>query len=90
MIDPAQQIEVFKKKSLLSAIENATILIVNQYESELLSKKLGISKKELASLAPSYIETRGERGCSVKTSEGVDRSQTTDWFIYFYGTHRSW
>jgi adenosine kinase len=73
IFDPAQQIEVFKKKSLLTAIENASILIVNGYESELLSKKLGISKYELASMTPIYIETHGERGCSIITSGGTVR-----------------
>jgi adenosine kinase len=73
IFDPAQQIEVFRKKRLLTAIENASILIVNEYESELLSKKLGILKEELSSMVPTYIETHGERGCSIKTSKGTER-----------------
>ncbi len=67
IFDPAQQIGNLSAEQLMTAIEGAEILIANDYEAELLSSKLGVSREKLATMVPNYIETHGERGASVKT-----------------------
>lgn len=69
--DPAQQMNNFKPEDLLRVIQNAFVLIVNEYEADLLSKKIGIAREGFADLSKNYIETHGARGCTIKSSEGM-------------------
>ncbi len=66
IFDPSQQIGMFENVDLLNTAKNAEVLIVNEYESRLLLKKLGIDKDELMRLSPTYIETRGEKAIFIK------------------------
>lgn len=68
--DPAQQIGNLKAEELEQGIGDATVLIVNDYEAELLTKKMGKSRRQLSAMVPNYIETHGENGSSVKTPAG--------------------
>jgi len=69
IFDPGQQIGVFEKEDLLIAIKSARVLILNQYEQKLMVKKLGISGAKLSKMVPFYIETHGEKGCSIITKD---------------------
>lgn len=66
IFDPGQQINIFSKADILKSVKNAEVLIANEYESNLLMKKLNCTPEEIAELARIYIETHGERGCIVK------------------------
>ena len=68
IFDPAQQIGNLSSEDLRTSIQNAAILVVNEYESELLMKKLKMSHYELTALTRIYIETQGEKGCFVQTT----------------------
>lgn len=69
--DPAQQMNNFKPEDLLRVIQNAFVLIVNEYEADLLSKKIGVPREGLAALSKNSIETHGARGCTIKSAEGM-------------------
>ncbi len=64
IFDPAQQIDNLAVADLKEAISGAEILVVNEYEAELLCKKMGIFLRELAGTSRNYIETMSEKGCS--------------------------
>jgi len=71
IFDPAQQLTSMSDLDLKDALSGATALIANEYEVELLSKMLGITKEQLPSLVPTFIETYGARGSSIISPEGV-------------------
>jgi adenosine kinase len=73
IFDPGQQIGNLSAEDLRTGIQGAEILIVNEYEARLVSKKLAISAEKLASMVPNYIETHGAEGCIVHTSKGTMR-----------------
>ncbi|MFA5829708.1 MAG: carbohydrate kinase family protein [Candidatus Gracilibacteria bacterium] len=70
IFDPAQQIGSLSPAQLLTAIGGAELLIANDYEAELLAKKLGITREKLSTMTPCYIETHGDRGASVRDYDG--------------------
>ena len=49
------------------------MLIVNDYEFEMIKNKTGLSDAELAALAGLLIITRGEKGSTIITDERHDR-----------------
>jgi adenosine kinase len=71
VFDPAQQISHIKIPDLIACIQNAAVLIVNEYESELLINRIGISRERLNEMVPVFIETHGPKGSSVKSPEGM-------------------
>jgi adenosine kinase len=46
------------------------MVIVNDYEFELLRQKTGLAEKEILDQAELLVITRGEEGCSVLTKQG--------------------
>jgi adenosine kinase len=56
--------------ALRDGITGATIVIVNDYELELLRQKTGLSERDILSVAQTLIVTRGEHGSSVITLDG--------------------
>ncbi len=71
IFDPSQQISNMTDAVLQVAIEGASVLIVNEYEADLLSKKFGVTREGLMKMVPTFIETHGERGSSVVSKEGT-------------------
>ncbi|MFC1747771.1 carbohydrate kinase family protein, partial [Pseudomonadota bacterium] len=69
IFDPGQVTPIFDLNELEKALQNASILIVNKYESELLSQRLSKSKEELKDMVPIYIETNGPNGIEVKEGD---------------------
>lgn len=71
IFDPSQQISNMENEVLLEAIKGAAILIVNEYEVDLLTKRFGVTREALQKMVPMLIETLGEKGSSVTTPEGT-------------------
>jgi len=68
--DPGQMINNFKSEELNDFVSKASMLIVNDYEANLVENKL---QKKLKNIINSVIITRGEHGCSIyKNDDHVD------------------
>ena len=59
--DPGQMIDIMNKDQLNEFVSNAVMLIVNDYEANLVEEKLGTQLKDILEL---WIITRGEKGVS--------------------------
>lgn len=70
IFDPGQQIPALGGEKLKDAIVGAEILIVNDYELEMVIKSTGMSKEEIVDNVSYLITTLGEKGSVVSTSEG--------------------
>jgi adenosine kinase len=70
IFDPGQQCARMEGDQLRDGITGATIVIVNDYELELLRQKTGMSEKDILVVAKTLIVTRGEQGSSVITAGG--------------------
>ncbi len=70
VFDPGQQCARMEGDQLRSGITGATIVIVNDYELELLRQKTGMSAEDILVVASTLIVTRGENGSSVITAAG--------------------
>jgi len=70
IFDPGQQCARMSGGELQDGVRGATIVIVNDYELELLKQKTGLSEVDLVAHARALIVTRGENGSSVMTSHG--------------------
>jgi adenosine kinase len=65
IFDPGQALPMLAADDLARCIEGARILIVNDYELELVLAKMGLSKTELLKLPKALITTLGEKGSEV-------------------------
>ena len=70
IFDPGQQCARMEGDQLRDGITGATIVIVNDYELELLRQKTGMSEKDILVVARTLIVTRGENGSSVISAGG--------------------
>jgi adenosine kinase len=70
IFDPGQQCARMEGDQLRDGITGATIVIVNDYELELLRQKTGMGEKDILVVARTLIVTRGEQGSSVITAGG--------------------
>jgi adenosine kinase len=78
IFDPGQQCARMSGDELKDGITGATIVIVNDYELELLRQKTGLSEKDILAVAKTLIVTRGENGSSVLTGgDSVDVAAVT-------------
>jgi adenosine kinase len=71
VFDPGQQCARMAGDELRSGITGAAIVIVNDYELELLRQKTGLSEADILMRSEVLIVTRGEHGSSVITRDGV-------------------
>jgi adenosine kinase len=69
IFDPGQQCARMSGDDLRDGITGATIVIVNDYELELLRQKTGLSEPEIVREARALIITRGEKGSTVVTGD---------------------
>jgi adenosine kinase len=69
IFDPGQSLPTWDTKKLIEAIEGCRILIVNDYELELIMNKTGLQKNALLELAGAIITTLGELGSKVSTRD---------------------
>jgi adenosine kinase len=65
IFDPGQSLPMWEAKELVRAIEGCKILIVNDYELNLIFCKTGLDKEALLGLAGTIITTLGELGSQV-------------------------
>jgi len=70
IFDPGQSLPMWNAKDLIRSIEGCRILIVNDYELDLILNKTGLSKKELLKLPKAIITTLGEHGSRISMPEG--------------------
>lgn len=63
--DPGQGLPMFNKAELHRFIEIADYIVVNDYESEMLSKNSGLSIEQIAQLVNALIVTRGSKGAQI-------------------------
>src|SRR5260221_4984488 len=67
IFDPGQQCARMSGDELRAGVVGATIVIVNDYELELLRQKTGLGEQDILGVAETLIVTRGENGSSVIT-----------------------
>jgi adenosine kinase len=70
IFDPGQQCARMSGEALREGLEDAAVVIVNEYEIELLRQKTGLGEVELLRHVGALIVTRGEQGSTVLTPGG--------------------
>jgi len=71
IFDPGQSLPMWDAKNLIRSIEGCRLLIVNDYELDLILNKTKLRKKELLGLAGAIITTLGDQGSQISTPTGV-------------------
>jgi adenosine kinase len=67
IFDPGQSLPMWDAEALVRVMEGCRILIVNDYELNLIVSKTGLKKEALLHLAGTIITTRGALGSQVST-----------------------
>jgi adenosine kinase len=67
LFDPGQGLPMFSGKELLHFIEMATYLAVNDYESQVIQDKTGLTLEQLAAKVKALIVTLGAQGSHIYT-----------------------
>jgi adenosine kinase len=67
IFDPGQQCARMSGDDLRQGIDGATVVIVNDYELELVRQKTGLGERDILTLARTLVITRGELGSTVVT-----------------------
>jgi adenosine kinase len=70
IFDPGQQCARMSGDELRNGVTGAAIVIVNDYELELLRQKTNLTEADILTLSQVLIVTRGEHGSSVITRNG--------------------
>lgn len=70
IFDPGQALPVLQAEWLTEAITDSSMLIVNDYEFDMIMNKTGLSKTSLLNLAGTTIITLGEHGSMLFTEDG--------------------
>ncbi|MFA5938615.1 MAG: carbohydrate kinase family protein [Sinimarinibacterium sp.] len=65
LFDPGQGLPMFNGDDLRAFVEQASYVAVNDYESELLMDRTGLSLKDLAARVDALIVTRGGKGSHI-------------------------
>ena len=65
MFDPGQALAMFGADELNVFIEQASYVVVNDYESELLCEKTGATLEQTAARADALVVTRGAKGADI-------------------------
>ncbi len=68
--DPGQQCARMDGPQLADGVKGAYMVIVNDYEFELLRQKTGMDEAQIVDETELLVVTRGEQGCSVLTKNG--------------------
>ena len=67
IFDPGQGLPMFDGPELLTFIEQATYVTLNDYESQLMQERTGLTEGEIAERVEALIVTRGGEGSAVYT-----------------------
>ena len=65
VFDPGQGLPMFNGSELLSFIDQATWVAVNDYEAEMLRERTGLALADIAAKVRGLVVTLGEAGCDV-------------------------
>lgn len=65
VFDPGQGLPMFGGEDLLSFVEQAAWVIVNDYEGGLLEERTGLTPEQIAARCRAYVVTRGSQGSTV-------------------------
>lgn len=68
IFDPGQGMPMFNGEELLHLVEQATWVTLNDYESELMLERTGLTLEQLASKVQALIITRGAQGSQIYTA----------------------
>jgi adenosine kinase len=69
--DPGQQCARMDGPALAMGVDGAFMVIVNDYELELLKQKTGFDEADILRRSRILVVTRGEKGSSILTPEGT-------------------
>jgi adenosine kinase len=67
--DPSQQIPRLAPAELIKGVEGAKIVIINDYEFEMLKKETGLSEADIQKMVETVIITQGEKGSLIRTGQ---------------------
>ena len=67
IFDPGQGMPMFSSEDLLAFVEQATYVCVNDYESQLLQERTGLTMEQIAEQVEAVIVTRGAEGSNIHT-----------------------
>ncbi len=73
--DPSQQIPRLAPADLIAGIKGARVLIVNDYEFEMIKKQTGLGQNDLQAMVSTIIVTQGEHGSLIYAAEVKDGRQ---------------
>jgi len=65
IFDPGQAIPALKKEEILELIAKSLGMIANEYEIEIICKKLSLNEKRLIAICKFMIKTTGKNGCEL-------------------------
>lgn len=68
LYDPSQQVARLTGEDLVAGLEGAFVLIVNDYEFNILSQKTGLSGEDLESRVPALVVTHGAEGSTISVA----------------------
>lgn len=68
--DPGQQCARSSADELRAGLVGATMLVVNDYEMELIRQKTGLGEAEILQRSEAVIVTRGEKGSTIQLRDG--------------------
>ncbi len=71
IFDPGQSLPMLQAEDLVKVITGSHILIVNDYEFNLIQDKIGLSREDLMSRAGATIITYGESGSKIFGKNGI-------------------
>ena len=74
--DPSQQIPRLTPEDIIEGIEGAKILMVNDYEYEMVKKQTGLTDEDIRAKVSTLIITKGEQGSYIWTKEQNEDSST--------------
>ena len=69
IFDPGQSLPAWNSQDLARSIQGSNILISNDYELELISRKTGLDRGKLLELAETIITTKGEDGSIIYSQD---------------------
>ncbi len=71
IFDPGQGMPMFSGAELITFIEQATYIAVNDYESQMLQDKTSLSLSEIASMVKALVITKGAKGSEIHTNNEI-------------------
>ena len=69
IFDPGQSLPMWDVQDLIRSLDGCRILIVNDYELDLIMHRTGLTKKQLLQKAGTIITTLGEGGSQISTAQ---------------------